>query len=319
MGFGHVGRAFARLLLRQSDVLRRQYGLRHRVTTILTAHHGWAVDPRGVDLERLLDLERLPNRDPAPAIAGLPADILIEVSTLDARTGQPALDHIREALAAGMHVVTANKGPIAHGYVELATLASQQERRLLFEATLGDNLPVFNLKRHALQTAEILGLRGIVNSTTNYLLSEMARGQAFGPALAEAQRLGIAERDPSTDLEGWDAAAKAVILGQVLMGTGLHIRDVVRQPIGENLEQRVRTAVTQGRRLRPVVTIDREGARWGPVEVGPDDSLFAVDGFSLALDIDTDVAGRLTVVLHDPHVEQTAFALLSDVISLGGS
>ncbi len=262
MGFGHVGRAFARLLLRQSDVLRRQYGLRHRVTAILTAHHGWAVDPRGVDLERLLDLERLPNRDPAPAIASLPADVLIEVSTLDARTGQPALDHIREALAAGMHVVTANKGPIAHGYVELATLASRQERRLLFEATLGDNLPVFNLKRHALQTAEILGLRGIVNSTTNYLLSEMARGQAFGPALAEAQRLGIAERDPSNDLDGWDAAAKAVILGQVLMGTGLHIRDVVRQPIGENLEQRVRTAVTQGRRLRPVVTIDREGARW---------------------------------------------------------
>jgi homoserine dehydrogenase len=267
----------------------------------------------------LLDLERLPNRDSAPAIAGLPADILIEVSTLDARTGQPALDHIREALTAGMHVVTANKGPIAQGYVELATLASQHGRRLLFEATLGDNLPVFNLKRHALQTAEILGLRGIVNSTTNYLLSQMARGQAFGPSLTEAQRLGIAERDPANDLDGWDAAAKAVILGRVLMGTGLQIRDVVRQPIGENLDQRVRSAVTQGRRLRPVVTIDREGARCGPVEVGPEDSLFAVDGFSLALDIDTDVAGRLTLVLHDPHVEQTAFALLSDVISLGGS
>ena len=200
VGFGHVGRAFARLLLRQSDSLRREYGLRYRVTAILTAHHGWAVDLRGVDLERLLDLEWLPNRDSAPAIVGLPADILIEISTLDARTGQPALDHIREALAGGMHVVTANKGPIAHGYVELATLARQHERRLLFEATLGDNLPVFNLKRHALQTAEILGLRGIVNSTTNYLLSEMPRGQAFGPALAEAQRLGIAERDPSNDL-----------------------------------------------------------------------------------------------------------------------
>ena len=319
MGFGHVGRAFGRLLLRQSDSLRREYGLRYQVTAILTAHHGWAVDAGGLPLRRLLDLDRLPRRDPVPPVPSLPADVLIEVSTLDARSGQPALDHIRQALAAGMHVVTANKGPVAHGYAELTALAAGKERQLRFEATLGDNLPVFNLRRHALQTAEIRGVRGIVNSTTNYLLSEMARGQAFGPALAEAQRLGIAERDPRNDLEGWDAAAKAVILGQVLMGTGLHIRDVVRQPVGENLEQRVRTAVTQGRRLRPVVTIDREGARWGPVEVGPDDSLFAVDGFSLALDIDTDVAGRLTVVLHDPGVEQTAFALLSDVISLGGS
>jgi homoserine dehydrogenase len=306
-------------LLRQRAVLHRDYDLRYSVTAVLTAHHGWAVDARGIELARLLDLERLPNPDQAPAIAGLPADIMIEVSTLDARTGQPALDYIREALAAGMHVVTANKGPIAHGYVELMALAGRQKRRLLFEATVADDLPVFSLKRHALQTAEILGLRGIVNSTANYLLSEMARGKPYAAALAEAQRLGIAERDPSNDLEGWDAAAKAVILARALIGSSLQVRDVIRQPIGESLDQRVRTAVTQGRRLRPVVTIDREGARWGPVELSPEDSLFAVDGFSLALDIETDVAGRLTVVLHDPHLEQTAFALLSDVISLGGA
>lgn len=303
-------------MLRQRAVLHRDYDLRYSVTAVLTAHHGWTVDARGLELARLLDLERLPNPDQAPDIATLPADIMIEVSTLDARTGQPALDYIREALAAGMHVVTANKGPIAHGYTELMALAGRQNRQLLFEATLADNLPVFSLKRHALQTAEILGLRGIVNSTANYLLSEMARGKSFTAALAEAQRLGIAERDPSNDLEGWDAAAKAVILARALIGSSLQVRDVIRQPIGESLDQRVRTAVTQGRRLRPVVTIDREGARWGPVELSPEDSLFAVDGFSLALDIETDVAGRLTVVLHDPHVEQTAFGLLSDVISL---
>jgi homoserine dehydrogenase len=316
MGFGHVGRAFARLLLRQSEILQRKYSLRFQVTAVVTAHHGWAVDPAGVPLERFLDLDRLPAAQPAPAVGALPADVLVEVSTLNAQTGQPALDHIRQALAAGMHVVTANKGPIAHGYAELMVLATAKQRRLLFEATLGDNLPVFNLRRHALQTAEIRGLRGIVNSTSNYVLSEMARGRVFAAALAEAQRLGIAERDPSTDLDGWDAAAKAVILAQVLMGSGLQVGDVVRQPIGENLDQRVRTAVTQGRMVRPVVTIDREGARWGPVELSPDDSLFAVDGFSLALDVDTDVAGRLTLILHDPHVEQTAFALLSDLISL---
>jgi homoserine dehydrogenase len=319
VGFGHVGRAFARLLLRQSVVLRREYGLTYRVTAVITAHHGWVVDRRGVELDRLLDIGRLPNHEPAPAVSTLPAEVLIEVSTLDPRTGQPALDYIHQALNAGMHVVTANKGPIAHGYAQLSALALKNKRRVLFEATLADNLPVFNLKQHALPTAEILGLRGIVNSTTNYLLSEMANGKPFAPALAEAQRLGIAERDPQNDLDGWDAATKAVILAQVLMGSPLQVSEVVRQPIGETLDHRVRTAVAQGRRLRPVVTIDREGARWGPVELSPDDSLFAVDGFSLALDIDTDVAGRLTVVLHDPHVEQTAFALLSDLVSLGVS
>jgi homoserine dehydrogenase len=316
VGFGHVGRAFARLLLRQSDVLRREYGIHYPVTAVITASHGWVIDGRGLELDRLLDLDRLPDPEPAPAVSALPADVLIEVSTLDPRTGQPAMDHLEQALNAGMHVVTANKGPIAHGYTRLSALAVKRQRRLLFEATLADNLPVFNLRRHALPTAEIRGLRGIVNSTTNYLLSEMARGKALAPALAEAQRLGIAERDPSYDLDGWDAATKAVILAQVLMGSRLQVSEVVRQPIGETLDQRVRTAVAQGRRLRPVVTIDREGARWGPVELSPDDSLFAVDGFSLALDIDTDVAGRLTVVLHDPHVEQTAYALLSDLISL---
>lgn len=317
IGFGHVGRAFARLLRRQSGILERDYGIRCHVTGIVTAHHGWAVDPAGLDVERLLDLDQLPQHGQPPPIRTLPADVLVEVSTLNARTGQPALDHIRAGLSAGMYVVTANKGPIAHGYLELARLAAERNRRLLFEATIGDNLPVFNLQRHALQTAAIQGLRGIVNSTTNYLLSEMAQGTRFAAALSEAQRLGIAERDPSNDLDGWDAAVKAVILAQVLMGTQLRVQEVVREPIGERLESRVRTAVAQGRRLRPVVTIDREGARWGPVELGPDDSLFGVDGFSLALDINTDVAGRLTVVLHDPHVEQTAFALLSDVISLG--
>lgn len=318
IGFGHVGRAFARLLLRQAGILKREYGLAYRVTTIRTAHHGWALDKSGLPLDRVLDLDQLPRRAAPPPIPTLPADVLVEVSTLNARTGQPALDHIRQALAAGMHVVTANKGPIAQGYRELTTLAAQHQRRLLFEATLADNLPVFNLRRAALQTAEIRGLRGIVNSTTNYLVSEMARGRAFAAALAEAQRLGIAERDPSNDLDGWDAAAKAAILAEVLMARHLEVQDVVREPIGERLESRIRTAVVQGRRLRPVVTIDREGARWGPLELGPEDPLFAVDGFSLALDIDTDVAGRLTVVLHDPHVEQTAFALLSDLVSLAG-
>ncbi len=315
VGFGHVGRAFARLLLRKEEALREQHALTFRVTAILTRAHGSAVDPDGLDPARCLAAPSLPVRDPPP-IAALPADVLVEVSTLEPRTGQPALDHVRAALDAGMHVVTANKGPIAHAYRELAALAESRGRVLRFEATLADDLPVFNLVRAALPTAEIRSLRGIVNSTTNYVLSQVAHGRAFADALAEAQRLGIAERDPSNDLEGFDAAAKATILANVLLDARLRIEDVSRVPITEEVAREAAMAARAGLRMRPIVAVSRDGASFRPLVLDPHDPFYAVDGFSMALEIETDVAGRLVVSLHDPHVEQTAFALLADLVSL---
>lgn len=319
VGFGHVGRALARLLLQKKDVLRDRHHLDPRVTAVLTRAHGWIVDHDGLDLDALLAREELPRRGPAPAMASLPADVLVEVSTLEPRTGQPALEHVRDALRAGMHVVTANKGPIAHAYRELQALADERGRVLRFEATLADDLPVFNLVRCALPAAEIRSLRGIVNSTTNYVLSEAARGTPFARALAEAQRLGIAERDPANDLEGHDAAAKATILANVLLGAPLRMAAVRREPIDEHVADAARDAARRGRRLRPLVTVDRDGASFRPVELVPDDPLYAVDGFSMALEIETDVAGKLLVALMDPRVEQTAFALLADLVSLPAS
>lgn len=316
IGFGHVGRAFARLLLRQEQALRDEHGLQWCVTAIITRSHGWACDERGLDLPALLEKPELPERSPVPPIRSLPCDVLVEVSTLNAKDGQPALDHVREALKAGIHVVTANKGPIAHGYRELSDLAGRSGRVLRFEATIADDLPVFNLMRHALPTARIVSLRGIVNSTTNYLLTEVARGKTLRLALQEAQRLGIAERDPSLDLEGWDAAVKATILANVLLGSPLRVANVIREPVNEALSHRAAQAARDGQRLRPVLTIDRRQARWAPVILSPADALYAVDGLSMALELETDVAGRLTIVLHDPHVEQVAFALLADLVGL---
>ncbi len=316
LGFGHVGRAFARLLLAKREALRAEHGVEPRVTAILTRHHGWARDDGGLDLATLLEQEVLPSRGAHPLIATLAADVLVEVSTLDAHTGQPALDHVRDALRGGMHVVTANKGPIAHAYRELDALARERGRLLRFEATLADDLPVFNLVRHALPTARILSLRGVVNSTTNFILSQAARGATFRAALGRAQRLGIAERDPANDLEGWDAAAKATILANVLLGTPLRIADVARVAITPAVATAARAAARRGRRVRPVVTVSPEGARFAPETLRSDDPLFAVDGFSMALELETDVAGKLMVSLHDPHVEQTAFALLADLVEV---
>lgn len=314
-GFGHVGRALARLLIDKRDQLPL------RVTAIVTARHGALVVPVGIDLDDAVRRERFEDID--LPIAELPADVLVEMTTLDARTGEPALTHIRAALAAGMHVVAANKGPLAVAFHELHALAPARERILRYEATLADCLPVFNLARAALPLSRIRALRGIVSSTCNHVLSAGARGATLDEALAEARRLGIAEADPTNDLDGHDAAAKAAILANGLMGADIRAADVRRDRIDERAVAAARAAVEIGDRVRPLVEVARTDdgvtAGFGPRRVSPDDPLFAVDGFSMALELDTDLAGRLVVQLHEPRVEQTAYAILTDLLDIVAS
>jgi homoserine dehydrogenase len=283
---------------------------------VLTGRHGWARDDNGLQLSTLLSSEDLRERGAPPPIGSLAAGVLVEVSTMNAQTGQPALDYLRQALEAGMDAVTANKGPIAYGYRDLEALAQSRGRQLRFESAVADNLPIFNLMRYGLPTAKVGLVRGILNSTTNYLLSQAARGVPWTEALAEAQRVGIAERDPSNDLEGWDAALKATIVANVVMGLDLKPRDVIREPVNEDVANRARDAARRGLRIRPLAAIGPFGTRWAPVEVGPDDPFYAVDGFSMAIELDTDVAGKLAMALHQPHVEQTAFGLLADLVDV---
>jgi homoserine dehydrogenase len=304
------------LLLLKQYPLRERYGLDPVVTAVLTGNHGWARDDKGLQLSALLSSADFRERGAPPPIGSLAADVLVEVSTMNPRNGQPALDHVRQALVAGMDVITANKGPIAYGFKELEALAQSRGRQLRFESAVADNLPIFNLMRYNLPTAKVGLVRGIFNSTTNYLLSQTARGVSWKEALAEAQRLGIAERDPSSDLEGWDAALKCTIIGNVVMGLDIKVSDVVREPITEEVATRAREAASRGMRIRPLAAIGPFGTRWAPVEIGPDDPFYAVDGFSMAIELDTDVAGKLAIALHQPRVEQTAFGLLADLIDI---
>ena len=314
-GFGHVGRALARLLLATRD--------RHAftVTAIVTARHGAVVDKRGVDLAAALTRERL--GDDAAPIGKLPADVLVEMTTLDARTGEPALTYIREGLGARLHVVTSNKGPLAVAFRDLHERARANKRLLRYEATVADCLPVFDLARAALPLAEIRELRGIVSSTCNHVLSMAASGASLHTALAEAQRLGIAEADPSNDLEGHDASAKAAILANALMGTDLTPTDVSREPIDDEAVADAWNAAAQGDRVRPLVHIVREGdgvrATFGPRRLAPVDPLYAVDGFSMALELTTDLAGKVVVQLHEPGVDQVAYAILIDLLDIAAS
>jgi homoserine dehydrogenase len=313
-GFGNVGRALARMLLATRTPFT--------VTALATRRHGAVVDANGIDLGTILAGTDLPLRE-APPIASLPADVLVEMTPLDPVTGEPALSYIREALGSGKHVVTANKGPIARAYRELDALATRHRRMLRFEATLADCLPVFTLRRSALPLANIAAIRGIVSSTNNHILSAAAAGVPFEDALADAQRLGIAEADPRNDLEGHDAAAKATILANVLMDADLVPESVSREPIDERAAQAARAAADNGERVRPLIEIARRDggvvASFGPRRLSAMDPLFAVDDFSMGLVFETDLAGRVVVQLHDPHVDQVAYAILTDLLEISGT
>ena len=246
--------------------------------------------------------------------------VVVETTTLDIERGEPAIGHIRAALAGGAHVVTANKGPVAFAYRRLAKAAARADRRFLFEGAVMDGVPIFNLVRETLPAVRILGFRGVVNSTTNFILTAMEQGQRFDDALAEMQARGVAEADASLDVDGWDAAAKTAALANVLLGANITPKDVDRQGIGPATGPLAREARAAGRRLKLVVRADRAGrgvtARVAPEELRGDDLLAGLEGQQNALILKTDVLEEIALVQRSGSLTQTAYALLSDLISI---
>ena len=233
IGFGNVARRFVRLLDEQRHRLAADEGLEYRIVGIATRRHGAMHHTDGVDaalaVKQVEDGRRLDAIAPttvstaADVIAALattdaPLRVVIETTTLGIENGRPAIDHVEAALASGCHVVTANKGPAAFAYAALSATARAAGLSFLFEGAVMDGVPVFNLVRETMPTSVVQRFRGIVNSTTNHILTALEHGEAFAPALARMQALGIAEADPSLDVDGWDAAAKAAALANVFMG-----------------------------------------------------------------------------------------------------
>jgi homoserine dehydrogenase len=206
IGYGNVARRFASLLDEQREILIRDHGLRARIVGIATRRHGYTLDGRAIAPASTRTFLRDAIRGHAAA-ARQRRLIVIETTTLDIARGEPAIGHIRAALAGGAHVITANKGPVAFAYGALARAAQRADRRFLFEGAVMDGVPIFNLVRDTLPAVGLLGFRGVVNSTTNFILTAMEEGQRFEEALAEMQARGVAEADASLDVDGWDAAA----------------------------------------------------------------------------------------------------------------
>ncbi|MBN1678163.1 MAG: hypothetical protein JW880_06450 [Candidatus Thermoplasmatota archaeon] len=328
VGFGNVGQQFARLLMAKRDWLLRKKGLDVEVLAIATRSRGSLLSKRALDLERVLSAigsGSLPAYgsdstalSPIGIIEKCDADIMIELSTLNIDSGQPAIDHLRTAMRAGMDVITANKGPIAWAYEELRDIARSKGVHLRFEGTVMDGTPIFNLVERTLPGCEILGLTGILNSTSNLILGEMSRGKSMEMAVQEAQARGIAEADPSLDVDGWDASAKITALANVLMDAGMNPKMVDRLGIrGISLEE-IREASAEGKKIKLVARAFREGSsiklQVRPERVGPDSPMWAVDGTSSSLTMSTDLMGDITVVESSPALTQTAYAVFSDML-----
>src|SRR5262249_16467897 len=245
------------------------------------------------------------------------ADVLFEASSLEVRTGQPAIDHLKAALELDAHAITANKGPIVHAYAELAALAREKGRQLMYEATVMDGAPVFSLFPLGLPATELRGFCGVLNSTTNVVLTEIEKGRSLEEAVRRAQALGVAETDPTADLDGWDAAVKVTALAVVLMGVPIQLDQVRRSGIRALGEERVRSVGAAGMRYKLVCRAERRGDT-ADCSVQPElllasDPLANLEGTSSAIRFDLDIFS-LSLVEHNPGIEATAYGMLADFV-----
>jgi homoserine dehydrogenase len=330
-GYGHVGQRFARML-EESRADLAALDITPVIVGVSTGRRGGVFDGAGLDPDSIA--RRLTEGD-ADHPASVPptlelitrlcsqdveARVLIETTPLDVRSGEPAISHVRAAIAGGAHVVTANKGPAAWAYATLAAAAEAAGVSFLCEGAVMDGIPVLNLVRETMPCARILGFRGVVNSTTNVILTALEQGEPFDAALARMQEAGVAEADPSYDVDGWDAAAKAAVLANVLMGASLTPLDVKRQGLDQRTAEAVAGACAAGRRLKLVAEATRDAhsvrASVTLQSLTLDDPLAILDGQANALELQTEPAGRIVITQRDGGLEKTAYALLADLVTV---
>jgi homoserine dehydrogenase len=328
IGFGNVARRFVALLDEQHERLIRDYDLQCRIVGIGTRRHGSHYDRLGIDPSSVAG--PLPPFDPSinpfmviEQLGQSDSDlrVVIETTTLDVKNGQPAIDHVRAAIETGCHVVTANKGPVAFAYATLRDEAAAAGVHFLFEGAVMDGVPIFSLVRETLPAVEVRGFRGVINSTTNHILTTLERGESFDDALARMQTEGIAEADPSLDLDGWDAAAKAAALANVLLDARVTPLSVKRTGIRPSHAERAQSAVANGRRLKLVALATRTdsgsvGVVVEPMELPTSDLLASLDGKANALVLDTDLLGEIAICQLEGNLTHTAYALLSDLVTV---
>ena len=322
LGFGNVGRALARLLVSKSAELRDNYQIEWEITGVATRRMGWRASDSAIDVSKLLA-----GNDKTSSEIGInewlaraKPDVVFETTSLNPETGQPAIDYLRACLQYGAHTITANKAPIVYAYDDLNEIALAKGKRLLFESTVLDSAPVFSLFRETLPAARVRGFSGVFNSTTNVIIETMEAGRSFAEGVKTAQELGIAETDPSHDVDGWDAIMKVCAIARVILRVPLRPTDVRREGIRGLDTATLQAARAEGRpyKLLSRVTVNPDRsvtASVRPEQIATTDPLGGVRGTSLAIHFELDTIPGLTIVSHRPNLQSTAYGLLADFIN----
>ncbi|MFL5626567.1 MAG: homoserine dehydrogenase [Ktedonobacteraceae bacterium] len=336
VGYGRVAQALLPLLASRQDWLASNLGVNPVISGIGTRSHGYYIHPLGMDTPLLAAQEKEKQLDwfkrgasrmddvetfiQAGKDAG--ASVLVELTTLNPRDGQPALLHIRSALESGLDVVTANKGPIAFAQTELQTLARQHNVQLRFEATVIDGLPLINLAQFTLQGVGIHSFRAMLNATSSLVLDRIEQGFSQEEAIAQAQELGIAEADPWYDLDGWDAVMKTTILANNLLGGQLTPAMVKREGIRDLTPDAICAAAAAGTPIRLLSQAHCKDsvvvAEVRPHKIAGDDILNYGKGSTSVISLETEAMGTITLVEHEhePAVLQTAYGVFSDLVTI---
>lgn len=332
VGIGNVGQRFLRIVTEKVEDLRARHGLQLTLVAAVDSS-GAALNGEGLDIAEVLRLKqsgagvaaypRYGQRGMTAldALRQSKADLLIEVSPTNLRDGEPGLSNITWALSHGLDVVTANKGPLVLAYQRLAALAAEQGRTLFFSAAVAGGLPTVNIGRRDLVGAKILRVEGVFNSTTNYILLRMSEaGLSFEQALAEAQQAGVAEADPSLDIDGWDAANKLVIVANSVLGMPATLQDVTVQGIRGIDRARLLQAKERGHAIKLLATAELSGDRYNlavrPTELPLEHSLARLMKWQMGVVYTTDINGIITAIIEEEGPTATAGAVLRDVINL---
>lgn len=334
IGFGVVGQGLAEILQDKRESLKNEEGFEAKVVAISDFRKGSLYHPQGLDLEVVLEtvqttgsLDGYPNTDglitgwdSLQTIMQSNADTIVEVSYTDVQTGQPAIDHCRAAFESGKNVVMTNKGPVALAYQELSALAHKHQVSWGFEGTVMSGTPALRMPKLALAGNDITEIRGILNGTTNFMLMRMDEGESYGAALKEAQSLGYAEADPTSDVEGLDARYKIVILAQHVMGMPLSIEAVECTGISQMTPELIEQARAEGKRWKLIATAKKEhgviAAKVSAEKVPLDDPLASVSGALNAITYETDLLGPVTLCGAGAGKTETGFSLLIDLLTI---
>ena len=329
IGFGVVGQGLAKLLHDQADFLRDRETFTAQIVGVATRSRGILYHADGLDIDALLSAIERGHLDNYPPTEGLirdwhteqliresEADVMVEVSYSDLHTGQPAIDYCRAALDSSKHIVLANKGPVALAYASLQYQAREAGKRFYFESTVMAGTPALRLSDDALAGCKILSARGILNGTTNYILTQMESGMGYDTALAQAQELGYAEADPTADVDGWDTAGKALILAALLFDKQRDLSAMPVTGIAHLTAAHIEEARAAGERWRLIATVTPEWCRVEPVRLPTSHPLANVMDATNAITYTTDLLGDVTLVGPGAGQTATAAGLLADLLRI---